>query len=281
MARNLPSGLSIVEGPMRATVVRRYLGELMTSLLMNFGEGRSSLKNSCTPYSGPCPRAENSAFAVFRPWFLDVSVLSCNTDPSGNVYFNRLADKAKFAEATSQLKNSLYARFDPRMGPKHTVFGAIWTFAFYALTRTLPNPALGVVVDYLARRAQQTQEQPDLCSCCPISWLSANASRVLPRFVVKGREPPRSARCNLRSQDFFPPPDQQRYICLVELPIHLRLGEVLRVLSHAPQHLSDGPRVRRTPAPSQHPQRSARALSRQPLRYQIHRKDRRPDPPPR
>jgi hypothetical protein len=26
------------------------------------------------------------------------------------------------------LKNALYPRFDPRMGPKHTVFEAFWSF---------------------------------------------------------------------------------------------------------------------------------------------------------
>jgi hypothetical protein len=31
-------------------------------------------------------------------------------------------------EGFSLLKNSLYARFGPKSGPKHTVLGAIWTF---------------------------------------------------------------------------------------------------------------------------------------------------------
>ncbi len=31
-------------------------------------------------------------------------------------------------EGDSVLKNSPYARFDPRSGPKHTVFGAFWSF---------------------------------------------------------------------------------------------------------------------------------------------------------
>jgi hypothetical protein len=33
-----------------------------------------------------------------------------------------------FAEWVSLLKNSLCARFDPKLGPKHTVFGAFWGF---------------------------------------------------------------------------------------------------------------------------------------------------------
>ena len=36
---------------------------------------------------------------------------------------------AKFAELTSLLKNSLYARFGPRSRPKHTVFGAFWSLS--------------------------------------------------------------------------------------------------------------------------------------------------------
>jgi hypothetical protein len=31
-------------------------------------------------------------------------------------------------ESVSLLKNTLYARFGPRSGPKHTVFGAFWSF---------------------------------------------------------------------------------------------------------------------------------------------------------
>ena len=33
-----------------------------------------------------------------------------------------------FREFPSLLKNSLYARFDPRSGPKHTLFGPYWSF---------------------------------------------------------------------------------------------------------------------------------------------------------
>ena len=33
-----------------------------------------------------------------------------------------------FLELPSLLKNSLYARFGPRMGPKNTVCGASWSF---------------------------------------------------------------------------------------------------------------------------------------------------------
>jgi hypothetical protein len=38
------------------------------------------------------------------------------------------AVKRKFGEYPSLLKNSLYARFGPRSGPKHTIFGASWSF---------------------------------------------------------------------------------------------------------------------------------------------------------
>jgi hypothetical protein len=33
-----------------------------------------------------------------------------------------------FRERSSLLKNTLYARFGPRSGPKHTVFGVFWSF---------------------------------------------------------------------------------------------------------------------------------------------------------
>jgi hypothetical protein len=33
-----------------------------------------------------------------------------------------------FAFHPSLLKSSLHARFDPRLGPKHTVFGFYWSF---------------------------------------------------------------------------------------------------------------------------------------------------------
>ena len=35
---------------------------------------------------------------------------------------------AECVEGVSLLKNSLDAHFGPRSGPKHTVFGAFWTF---------------------------------------------------------------------------------------------------------------------------------------------------------